>query len=81
MTNIEIIGLMIKSSNHNPYIGILSVKQNLLAAIELAKLFKEYADAGDTDSAMDIKSEQWQEVVETMEDFRDRFFAIPEPNF
>ena len=34
----EIVELMLKSSDHNPYTGMLSEKDNLIAAIDLAKL-------------------------------------------
>lgn len=60
----EIVKLMLKSSNHNPYYkGMLSKKDNLTAAIDLAKLCKDFADKGYTDEAMNIPSEQWEEVI------------------
>ena len=59
----EIVELMLKSSNHNPYTGMLSKKDNLTAAIDLAKLCKDFADKGQTDEAMNVPSEQWEEVI------------------
>lgn len=59
---------MIKSSDTNPYTGKLSDKDNVLSAIELAKKFKEFADEGYTDEAMDIQSIQWVEVIGKLED-------------
>lgn len=56
-----------KSSDNNPYSGKLSKKENVLAAIELAKKFKEFADEGYTDEAMDIESSQWVEVIGKLE--------------
>jgi len=67
MKNKEIIELMLKSSNHNPYKGMLSKKDNLIAAIDLAKLCKDFADKGQTDEAMDITSKQYEEVIKELE--------------
>lgn len=63
----EIVELMIKSSNENPYTGILSKKDNIIAAIELAKLFKKFADDGYKDEAMNINSEKWTIVIKELE--------------
>jgi len=59
----EIVELMLKSSKHNPYTGMLSKKDNLIAAIDLAELCKDFADKGHVDEAMNIKSEQWVAVI------------------
>jgi len=66
MTTRKLVNLMMKSSNYNPYTGKLSGKDNVLAAIELAKKFKEFADDGYTDEAMDIDSNQWSEVIDKL---------------
>lgn len=63
----EIIQLMLKSSDHNPYSGKLSKEDNLIAAIDLAKLCKDFADKGQSDEAMDIESKQWEEVIDKLE--------------
>lgn len=63
----DIVKLMLKSSEHNPYSGLLSEKDNILAAIDLAKLCKDFADRGHNDEAMDIGSEQWVEVISELE--------------
>lgn len=63
----EIVELMLKSSNHNPYTGKLSNKDNLLAAIDLAKLCKDFADKGHIDEAMNIESEKWIVVISELE--------------
>ena len=65
-TTKELVELMLKSSNSNPYTGILSKKDNLIAAIDLAKLCKDFADKGQMDEAMNIPSEQWEEVITTL---------------
>ena len=56
-----------RSSDTNPYSGKLSKKDNVLAAIELAKLAKDFADTGQMDEAMDIESSQWIEVIGKLE--------------
>lgn len=56
-----------RSSDHNPYSGKLTEKQNVLGAIELAKLAKDFADKGMTDEAMDVPSSQWIEVIGKLE--------------
>ena len=58
---------MMRSSDTNPYSGKLSKKDNVLAAIELAKLGKEFADTGQMDEAMNIESSQWVEVISKLE--------------
>ena len=67
MTTRKLVNLMMRSSNHNPYSGLLSKEDNILAAIELAKLFKDFADKGHSDEAMDIDSDQWSEVIDKLE--------------
>lgn len=68
MTTRKLVNLMMRSSDHNPYSGKLTEKQNVLAAIELAKLAKDFADKGMTDEAMDVPSSQWIEVIGKLED-------------
>jgi len=67
MTTKELVKLMIKSSDSNPYTGMLSKEDNIIAAIELAELCKHFADTGQTDEAMNINSEQWIEVISELE--------------
>lgn len=63
----EIVELMLKSTDHSHYTGVLSKRGNLIASIELAKRFKNFADTGQMDEAMDIESEQWSEVISELE--------------
>ena len=63
----EIVELMLSSSNHCHYTGVLSKRDNLIASIDLAKIFKNFADTGQMDEAMDIESEQWSEVISELE--------------
>lgn len=67
MTTRKLVNLMMRSSDTNPYTGKLSKKDNILAAIELAKLCKKFADTGQTDEAMNVESEQWVEVIGKLE--------------
>jgi hypothetical protein len=66
MTTLKLRNLLLRSSDHNPYTGKLSRKDNVKATIELAKLGKQFADRGQTDEAMNIGSEQWVEVIEKL---------------
>jgi hypothetical protein len=70
MTTRKLVNLMMKSSDNNPYTGKLSENENVLAAIELAKKFKEFADEGYTDEAMDVPSSQWVDVINKLESKR-----------
>ena len=63
----EIVELILKSSDHNPYTGMLSKKDNLIAAIDLAKLCKDFADKGQTEEAMNIHSKQWVVFISELE--------------
>jgi len=67
MTTRKLVNLMMRSSDTNPYSGKLSKKDNVLAAIELAKLAKEFADTGQMDEAMNIESSKWIEVIGKLE--------------
>ena len=61
---------MMKSSEHTRYTGKLSQRDNVLDAIELAKLDNEFADTGQMDEAMNIESSQWVEVIDKLEQKR-----------
>ena len=63
MTTPKLVNLLMRVSDSNPYTGKLSKKDNVLGAIELAKLCKNFADTGQTDEAMNIESAQWVEVI------------------
>jgi len=67
MTTKKLVNLMMRSSDTNPYSGKLSKKDNVLAAIEVAKLAKGFADKGQTAEALDIPSSQWIEVIGKLE--------------
>ena len=68
MTTRKLVNLMMRSSDTNPYSGKLSKKDNVLAAIEVAKLAKDFADKEQTAEAMDVSSSQWVEVIGKLED-------------
>lgn len=67
MTTRKLVNLMMRSSDTNPYTGKLTERENVLAAIELAKLAKYFAYKGMTDEAMDVPSSQWIEVIGKLE--------------
>ena len=68
MTTRKLVNLMLRSSDTNPYSGKLSKKDNVLAAIEVAKLAKDFADKGQNDEAMYVPSSQWVEVIGKLKD-------------
>lgn len=63
----SLVKLVLKSSNNHPYKGILSDKENVLAAIALAKKGKEFADKGHADEAMHYDSATWGTVISELE--------------
>ena len=67
MTTRKLVNLMMRSSDTCPYRGKLTNKQNVLAAISLANLCKEFADTGQMEEAMNIESSQWVEVISKLE--------------
>ena len=67
MTTRKLVNLMMRSSDTCPYSGKLTNKQNVLAAISLANLCKEFADTGQMEEAMNIESSQWIEVISKLE--------------
>ena len=68
MTTRKLVNLIMRSSDTNPYSGKLSKKDNVLAAIEVAKLAKDFADKEQTAEAMDVSISQWVEVIGKLED-------------
>jgi len=66
MTLTKTVNLMLKSSDTNPYSGKLSKEDNYIAAIDLAELCKEFAENGQTDEAMDLDVEHWNNVIERL---------------
>ena len=67
MTTRKLVNLMMRSSDTCPHKGKLTNKQNVLAAIALANLCKEFADTGQMEEAMNIESSQWIEVISKLE--------------
>lgn len=57
---------MMRSSNSNPYGSKPTLKENIIGAIELAELCKEFADNGQHEEAMNIGSDKWIEVIEKL---------------
>jgi len=71
MTIKKTVDLILKASNHNPYKGILSKKDNITAAIELAELFKDFADKGQMDEAMGLESTHWNLVIDKLKNMQE----------
>ena len=67
MTTRKLVNLMMRSSDTNPHSGKLSKKDNVLSAIETAKLAKEFADKGQTAEAINVPSSQWVEVIDKLQ--------------
>ena len=63
MTLSKTVNLCLQSSDTNPYSGKLSTADNYIAAIELAELFKQFAEDGYTDEAMNLDTNHWNEVI------------------
>lgn len=76
MTTQEIVKLVLKSSDNNPYKGKLSKKENIEAAIALAELCKEFASTGMEAEAMDIPVEQWDNVIDTLQGYLINYWDI-----
>lgn len=64
----EIVKLMLKSSDYNPYSGPLSTRNNIIAAIDLTELCKDFAIKGHIDEAMGINTEQWDIVINELKE-------------
>ena len=67
MTLRKTVNLLLRSTNNNPYGGVLSIFDNYAAAIELAKLFREFAEAGQMNEAMDLGVEHWNKAIAKLE--------------
>jgi len=67
MTTLKLTNLVLRCSNHNPYTGKLSKKDNLIGAIELATLLKKFSDDGQHQEAMNIESSEWSKVLQKLE--------------
>lgn len=63
----DIVNFIINLTKNHPYVGDLSKRANLDSSIDLAKLFKDFADKGLTDEAMNIGSSQWELVISKLE--------------
>lgn len=60
------VKLMLDCSRDDPYSGKLSFINNHIAAIQLAELCKQFAEKGLTDEAMNLDSDHWEEVINTL---------------
>lgn len=66
----KMIKLMLSSTNECPYRGKLEKHTNVVEAINLSELCKEFADDGYLDEAMGEPSEVWVKVINELEKIR-----------
>lgn len=76
MTTQEVVKLMLKSSDSHPHIGKLSERENIIAAIDLANLCKDFASKGMMDEAMNVPVEQWDDVIDTLQGYLTAYWPI-----
>jgi hypothetical protein len=67
MTIRKTVNLMLRSTDSHPHTGKLSKKNNLIAAIDLAKLCLDFAEKGQADEAMNLDSDHWEKVIAKLE--------------
>jgi hypothetical protein len=53
-------------SKIHPYLGELSKENQVVSAVATAELFKEFAEQGYTDEAMNLPVEHWDKVIEQL---------------
>ena len=63
MTLTKTINLLLRCTNSNPYGGMLSIVDNYKPAVELANLFRDFAERGQTDEAMNLDVSHWDKVI------------------
>jgi hypothetical protein len=66
MTIRKTVNLLMKICKVHPYLGELSKENQLAGAIATAELFKKFAEDGQTDEAMNLPVEHWNEVIEQL---------------
>jgi hypothetical protein len=66
MTIRKIVNLLMRISKIHPYLGELSKENQVAGAIATAELAKEFAENGQTDEAMNIPVEHWNEVIKQL---------------
>jgi hypothetical protein len=66
MTLRKTVNLLLRISKTHPYLGELSKEQQYESAIAPARLFKEFAEQGHTNEAMDLPVEHWNQVIEKL---------------
>ncbi len=64
MTIRKTVNLLMRISKVHPYLGELSKENQVAGAIATAESFKEFAENGQTDEAMNLPVEHWNEVIE-----------------
>lgn len=66
MTIRKTVNLLMRISKTHPYLGELSKENQVASAVATAELFKEFAEQGYTDEAMNLPVEHWDKVIEQL---------------
>lgn len=66
MTLRKTVNLLLRISKTHPYFGELSKEQQYESAIATAQLFKEFAEQGRTNEAINLPVEHWDQVIEKL---------------
>lgn len=68
MTIEETVDLMMKSSDYNPYTGPLNYRENLIAAINLADLVRDFSLKGMSNEAMGLSVDHMNDVISVLQE-------------
>ena len=66
-TTDDMVQLMLKSCDHNPYKVNLTEEENIITSINLARLCLKFSEDGQLDEAMGFYPEQWKETIVKLE--------------
>lgn len=67
MTLTKTVNLLLRCSDYNPYAGKLEKKDNYIAAIELGKVFRDFAERGHAEEAMHLDVSHWGKTIKRLE--------------
>jgi hypothetical protein len=67
MTLTKTINLLLRCSADCPYSGKLENRHKYIAAVELAKLFRDFAERGCTEEAMHLDVPHWDKAIKRLE--------------
>lgn len=67
MTLTKTVNLLLRCSDNNPYSGKLEKRHNYIAAIELGKLFRDFAERGHAEEAMHLDVSHWDRAINRLQ--------------